>query len=363
MNDSIKIRFFFYAIKKSRYIVFLITFFCFGVQADLNVNDDLILTEGFPDKLSAFRFFEDTRSQLPAKNVIPYDLISSLFSDYTKKNRFVYVPDSLQAKYETDSVYQFPIGSALIKTFYYIKNEQLEMSEQQLLETRLLLRKNDGWHAASYAWDDAQEEARLKIAGATINTSWVDKNGKYRSVRYRVPNKNQCQECHEANKQIIPIGPKARNLNKNKYYADSEAELNQLYYWLDKKVIDFYPDSLDLVVDWQDSTKNLNTRARSYLAINCGHCHSPQGNGASSGLYLGFTEKRPIHIGVMKKPVAAGRGSGNKLYSINPGKPEESILLYRMQSMDPGIMMPESGRSLAHDEGVNLIKEWIQEMR
>ena len=345
------------------YFIFIVTFFCFEIQADVNVNDELIVSKGFPDKLSEFGFFEDAPSQIPTKNVIPYELISTLFSDYTKKNRFVYVPDSLQANYKTDAVYQFPLGSALIKTFYYIKNEQLEKSEHQLLETRLLLRKKDGWHAASYVWDDAQMEAELKIAGATINTSWVDKSGENRNVRYRVPNKNQCQECHEANKQIIPIGPKARNLNKNKKYIDADTELNQLHYWLDNKIIDYFPDLLDLVVDWRDGTENLNARARSYLAINCGHCHSPVGNGASSGLYLEFTEKRLNHLGVMKKPVAAGRGSGNRLYSINPGKPEESILLYRMQSMDPGEMMPESGRSLVHEEGVNLIKEWIREMR
>jgi hypothetical protein len=74
---------------------------------------------------------------------------------------------------------------------------------------------------------------------------------------------------------------------------------------------------------------------------------------------LEFTEKRSIHLGIKKKPVAAGRGSGNKLYSIAPGSPEESILLYRMQSIDPGIMMPESGRTLTHKEGVKLIEEWI----
>ena len=341
------------------YSLVVVFAFCFSVKAEISVNDNLILEDSFPEDLSEFGFFLDKRGQIPAQNVLPYELISSLFSDYTKKSRFVYVPESSRAAYEADMTYQFPLGSALVKTFYYIKNQQQKNPEKQLLETRLLLRKSDGWHAASYAWNDEQDEAKLKIAGTTINTSWIDEHGEKRDVRYRVPNKNQCQECHESNKQIIPIGPKARNLNKDILLPGSDKKINQLTYWLDGGIIDYYPEELDLVVDWQDDTKDLNARARSYLAINCGHCHSASGNAASSALYLEFTEKRSIHLGIKKKPVAAGRGSGNKLYSIAPGSPEESILLYRMQSIDPGIMMPESGRSLTHKEGVKLIEEWI----
>ena len=64
-------------------------------------------------------------------------------------------------------------------------------------------------------------------------------------------------------------------------------------------------------------------------------------------------------MGIFKKPVATGRGSGGYKYSIVPGKPEESILLYRMESMDPGVMMPESGRALTHKEAVEMVRDWI----
>jgi hypothetical protein len=60
--------------------------------------------------------------------------------------------------------------------------------------------------------------------------------------------------------------------------------------------------------------------------------------------------------------VAAGRGSGGFRYDVFPGHPEESILLHRMKSLDPGVMMPEMGRKLVHDEGVALIEEWIRSL-
>jgi len=340
---------------------FLIIFCSLGQAAD-GVRDEYIIAKKFPERLSDFQFFQGMSSHLPAENVIPYELISSLFSDYTLKERFIYIPDKLVARYSKDSTYEFPVGSALIKTFYYKKDERNAGTEVQLLETRLLLKKFTGWDAASYVWNDDQDEALLRVAGATINTSWIDQSGKQMSVRYRVPNKNQCQECHESNNDIKPIGPKVINLNKNIRHPVSSEAVNQLDYWLESGMIYHYPETMESVVNWKDENNDLDARARSYLAINCGHCHIATGNGASSGLYLNFAENRPKQLGIYKKPVAAGRGSGGNLYSIMPGKADESILLYRMRSIDPGIMMPESGRSLIHEEGVHLIQQWIEEM-
>ena len=138
-----------------------------------------------------------------------------------------------------------------------------------------------------------------------------------------------------------------------------EGEFNQLDYWMTKQIIDSYPLELVSPVNWSDETQNINDRVRSYLDVNCGHCHSPTGNANSTGLYLHLDETRDIHLGIYKKPVATGRGSGGLKYSIVPGKPEESILLHRMISLDPGVMMPESGRALSHHEAVEMVREWI----
>tara|TARA_B100001109_G_scaffold41508_2_gene32882 strand:- start:860 stop:1849 length:990 start_codon:yes stop_codon:yes gene_type:complete len=321
------------------------------------VNDSLIVSDSFPNKLSDFSFFLDDSAQIPNENVIPYELISTLFSDYSYKQRWVYVPNNKKAKYEEDWVFDFPAGSALIKTFYYPIDERDPSAGKQLLETRLLLRKENGWEAVSYAWNKEQNEAFKKVAGKTINVAWIDFTGAERDVRYRVPNVNQCKECHAAEDKITPIGPKARNINKD--FEFKEGNFNQLVYWMNREIIDEYPLELKSPVDWTDETKDINDRVRSYLDVNCGHCHSPTGNANSTGLYLHLNETRDIHLGKYKKPVATGRGSGGFKYSIVPGKPEESILLHRMASMDPGVMMPESGRALTHEEAVDMVREWI----
>ena len=324
------------------------------------IDNDLILQEKFPKKLSDFAFFKDIHAQIPADGVVPYELISSLFSDYSYKQRWVYIPESKKASFRKDEVFDFPVGSALIKTFYYPIDERNLSLGKKLMETRLLLRKQNGWEAVSYAWNEDQDEAIIKKAGKTILTDWIDFKGKSRSVRYRVPNKNQCKECHAKNDAVMPIGPKARNLNKIYDYHDES--INQLTKWMKLEYIDNIQIDLNTPVDWKDDTYSLDERVRSYLDINCGHCHISSGGANSTGLYLDLTETRPTHLGINKKPVATGRGSGGYEFSISPGKAEESILLHRMISTDPGVMMPESGRSLTHSEAIEMIKEWIAVM-
>ena len=326
----------------------------------LAVNDELILAEDFPTKLSEFTFFNDKSAQVPAEGVIPYDLISTLFSDYSYKQRWVYVPKNKKAEYREDWVFDFPVGSVLIKTFYYLHDERNPELGKNLLETRLLIRKEDQWHAVSYAWNEEQNEAFIKKAGKTIKTSWIDEFGEEKQVRYRVPNKNQCKECHAANDLITPIGPKARNLNKIYNYDDGS--FNQLTYWIKKDFINSLPTNIKSPVDWTNEDLDLDSRVRSYLDINCGHCHATTGVANSTGLYLHLNEDRDAHLGIYKKPVATGRGSGGNLYSLVPGKPEESIMLYRMISKDPGVMMPESGRSLTHQEAIVMVRDWIKQM-
>ena len=80
-----------------------------------------------------------------------------------------------------------------------------------------------------------KDEAFLSIAGKTIPTKFINNNGELKDVRYRVPNINQCKECHQVNKTITPIGPKARNLNTAYAYGDEidESVRKMAQTWLD----------------------------------------------------------------------------------------------------------------------------------
>lgn len=335
-------------------VIFLI---CFSSQAYTSSAFNLVDFSKAPRFLSEFGFFQDMQNQIPSKGVHPYSLVNPLFSDQTDKLRFVYVPEGQKLGYVKDKVFIFPVGSTLIKTFAYLNNNG--PMEQQLLETRLLINTNAGWKAISYVWNAEQTDAKRAIAGATIPTSFIDSSGEIVDVRYRAPNQNQCKECHQVNKVMTPIGPKARNMNKVLDYRSGE--MNQLLYWAALGWIDSKLDS-NSISSYADVNASLDDRARAYLDINCGHCHIPGGSADTTGLYLNYTEENREQLGIYKKPVAAGRASGNLKYSIVPGHADDSIMLFRMNSLDPGIMMPESGRALADEAGIELIKNWINKL-
>ena len=332
-------------------VLFIVAFLSQSIFA---VNDEAIMSKKPEAKLSDYGFFKSHKDQIPNNNVHKYFLQTPLFSDYSLKDRFVYIPQGKKAIHSLDRVYEFPIGSALVKTFSY---EMASNENKVLLETRLLLLQETGWSAHTYVWDESQEDAYLKVSGKTIEGIEFLYEGKPKKVNYRVPNQNQCKECHLSGDKIIPIGPKSRNLNFE--VIQNNKIINQIDYWIENGLVEIHQPQ-QVVADWQNIKESLDDRARAYLDVNCGHCHMPGGSADTTGLYLTVNEKDIRKLGVNKPPVAAGRASGNLMYSIVPGKPDKSILLYRMKSQDPGIMMPESGRALAHSEGIRLIESWIK---
>jgi uncharacterized repeat protein (TIGR03806 family) len=327
-----------------------------------SVNDAALLNHRPAKWLSAYNLFADGRAQVPNDGVVPYDLTVPLFTDYAHKYRFAYVPQGRPAAYDDREVFDFPVGSVLVKTFAYPADFRAPEDNIRLVETRLLIHQEAGWNAWAYDWNEDMSDARLKVAGKTMPMSWTDETGTERSTVYVVPNKNQCKGCHTFNKEFSPIGPKARNLNRDFRYDTGTA--NQLAFWQDHGLLTGAPapEKAPRVPAMDDQTASLDARARAYLDINCAHCHRAEGPGSTSGLFLTVWEDNKTAWGYKKRPVAAGRGSGGFTYDIDPGKPGQSILIYRLHSTDPGVMMPEVGRTMVHDEGLALLREWINQI-
>jgi uncharacterized repeat protein (TIGR03806 family) len=313
--------------------------------------------------LSEYGFFEGNLADLqPASNVVPYELNTPLFSDYAYKKRFIYFPEGIPARYQEKEVLDFPVGTILIKNFYYPNDFRDAAKGKRILETRLLVHEEKGWKPLSYLWNEEQTNASFEILGATIPVQWTHDDGQTKQTNYIVPNLNQCKSCHVKDKMLVPIGPTARQLNWKNQFDEEENQLDYLAahgYLTDLPAAENRP-ALPL---WNDPhSGTLQQRALAYLDINCGSCHNPEGSAKTSGLNLTVFETDPYKLGLMKPPVAAGKASGNLLYDIVPGKPEASILLHRMKSTTPDVMMPELGRTLVHEEGVELIRQWIAEM-
>ena len=145
---------------------------------------------------------------------------------------------------------------------------------------------------------------------------------------------------------MLPIGPKARHLNRDFAYADGKE--NQLAHWSRLGVLAGAPapEQAPRLAVWDDpKTGTLDARARAWLEINCAHCHNPEGPARNSGLDLLASQQNPTSFGVMKPPVAAGIGSGGLPYDIVPGKPDQSILAFRIASTHPGRHDARTGKA------------------
>jgi uncharacterized repeat protein (TIGR03806 family) len=333
---------------------------CLGAApAPGGVALDVLLAAKPAPTLADYRLFTDDNAQHPNAGVTPYALNTPLFSDYAEKTRFVFLPSGTRAKYRPTGPLDLPVGAALIKTFAYPADFRRPGEHVRKLETRLLIHRRSGWTAQTYVWNAEQTSAVLKRAGPRLDVSFVDAKGQTRQVDYKVPNSNQCKECHSLSGRIAPIGVKARNLNGDFAYA--EGVENQLAHWSRTGLLDGAPspDKAPRTAKWDDASQPLEARARAYLDGNCGHCHNARGMASNTGLFLDLEEARPNRLGFGKRPVAAGKGSGDLEVDIVPGHPDASIIAYRMASTDPGVMMPELGRSLVHDEGLALVRDYI----
>lgn len=308
------------------------------------VSDAAVTGAAFPRNLSEFGFFADGARQLPAVGVTPYALNTPLWSDGAEKLRFIYLPEGTQLAADGEGLLTFPVGAAIIKTFAFGAG-----AERRLIETRVLLHRKDGWVALPYRWNAEQTEATLALAGGRLDL--VTPAGE--AISYGIPNKNQCKTCHSKDGQVIPIGPKARNVSAE-----------WLWTMRGKGVLAGDISNGNRLPDWRThATGPAEPLARAYLDVNCAHCHQPGGGASNSGLDLRWEQSDAHAIGIMKRPVAAGRGAGGHDFSVLPGQPDASILLYRMDSDEPGIAMPELGKASVDKDGVAVVRRWIAEMQ
>ncbi len=337
------------------------------------------IDEGLPQDLADWGMVgvRDGRMIL-AEGAQAYELNTPLFTDYAGKLRTVWMPKWQAATWSDDEAFDFPVGTVITKTFFYRKaadgavapadglklsetGDGLDLSTIRLVETRILVRRTGGWVALPYVWDETQRTATLKRTGQSIALT-LARSGRSDRFTYQVPNVNQCSGCHatdHAAKALQPIGLKARHLDRD--VAVAGTGFNQLARLEAIGYLRGLPAQRPGGVDWLDEAQPLDARARAWLDINCAHCHSPTGPADTSGMYLTPAASGP-RLGLCKPPIAAGQGTGGFRYGIHPGKPAESILVYRTASLDPGAMMPELGRALVQGEAVDLLRRWVAAM-
>ena len=337
------------------------------------------LSERPPERLSHMRLLQwnpDTEQIEYNARVVPYDLNTALFSDFALKARAVYVPEGQTIAYDPAMPFDFPVGTVIVKTFYFPADFRAPTQDITLIETRVLRRNADGWEAWPYIWNEAQTEAFLEVGGETRPLSFVDGEGATQTANYLVPQRNQCGSCHSRNvgdrgrATLTPIGPTARHLNRSYPYVSGTD--NQLEHLSALGVLSGLPALAEVPASFDASAhasadaipdEEVERAARDYLDVNCAHCHDPLGpQGVTSQLFLNHDNEDEFRLGFCKRPGSAGEGTGGLTYDIVPGDPDQSILVFRVETTEVGAMMPLLGRSLQDPYGATLVRRWIAAM-
>ena len=303
----------------------------------------------FPTTLSQTGCFSasDPSQALPA--LIPYDVVSPLWSDAAQKRRYFSIPDGSQIGVDDNGKFEFPVGSMLFKEF--------RAGDGSLLETRMLVKHaSQSWGAYSYAWNVSQTDANLVTTGLYLKQhDWF------------IPSQTQCLSCHlqivdNATTALkdISIGLEYAQLNQTMVYPTAR-RANQIDTLLHIGVLDAsqithnYPGLINPLTPDAD----LDSAARSYLHANCAHCHQPDGlTGSNMNLLISasFSDSNTCDA-IPTDPTRWG----TQVKLISPGHPEYSLISLRMSDLGSA-RMPPVGSAINDDAAVNLINAWIAQI-
>jgi len=296
----------------------------------------------FKENLSEMNVFEGQLADLiPSNDVHLYELNTTLFTDYCQKQRLIRLPEGETMDYNNNDLLPlYPDNTLIAKTFYYNIDDRNPSLGKQLIETRILLKIDGNWQVGNYIWNDAQTDAIYRETGSEIPISYTNTQGNDINLNYIIPSKQECFNCHNNNDSTFPIGMKLRNMN----FFPSYTNQNQLDYFNDNGLLSGIPGTsgISVLPDWTDDANySLSERSRAYMDVNCAHCHQP--GGFTPPVYeMDFRYETPFDES----------GIFDSRFGITS----------RFESTTPYYRMPQLGRTVVHEEALDMLTEYINSL-
>ncbi len=310
-----------------------------------------------PQTLADTGAFADLASLAPAAGVLPYAVNAPFWSDGAIKRRWFSVPDPEQRiGFAAQGPWSFPNGSVWVKHF------DLELtvgdpSTRRRLETRFIVKHEDGVYGLTYRWNEAQDNAMLVPEEGMDETFTIQDQGVMREQVWRYPSRSECLSCHSDVSGGV-LGFDTAQLNRDTDLAgrmeNQVLALSAAGYFETEVEME---SVVDRVVPAGEASASLEERVNSYLATNCSQCHQP--GGPAIGLWdarlpVGLEEGGIVDGALANPAVHPGRRI------VVPGDPRASELWRRMTSQGLD-RMPPVGSNRVDSEGLELVREWIAE--
>jgi uncharacterized repeat protein (TIGR03806 family) len=320
-----------------------------------------------PARLSDTGAFTNLATLAPVAGMIPLAPASPLWSDNASKQRWIVIPndgvrDTAEEKigFSENDPWTFPVGSVFVKHFE-LPASASNPSSVYRLETRFLVHGEDGYFAFTYRWNQDGTEAYLAKDGASASYSVVSAQGTTVNQVWDFPGQAACMDCHQAAAGRV-LGVKTRSLNWTYNYIDLPAQ-NQLLYLSSKGL--FQQDLTSSQVagfmaakDLGDTSATVEHRVRSYIDMNCSHCHMPGGVAGRATFDARMTTPLELAQLIDAAPQADNVGLVNPKL-IKPGDPANSVFAFRDSSRNPLIQMPPVGTRSVDFKYMSLLNNWI----
>ncbi|MGB0591061.1 MAG: PQQ-dependent sugar dehydrogenase [Myxococcota bacterium] len=310
----------------------------------------------FPQTLSATGCFASLRTMTPVSGVVPYELNHPFWSDGAEKSRWMVLPDGGQITFSPAGEWEVPLGTLFIKHFEIDTVEDGVMTRTKL-ETRFLVQEDNGVRGYTYRWDDDGSDATLLQSGATRTLTVPDEVSGEVTFQWQYPARHQCKACHTPEAGSM-LGTETAQLNR---VVDLHGVTeNQIVTWANWGLFTGASSPADLsglaahpALD--DETQSVESRARSWLHVNCASCHMGEASGAEMDLRVGTDL---AEMAVCNETPGKGDLGVTDAVLLAPGSPQSSIL-YRRAAGEPPARMPPVASARHDAQGVSLLEAWI----
>jgi len=332
-----------------------------GTLHRLVPNPSATANLNFPRKLSETGLFASVKGHTLAPGVIPYSINAPAWMDGATAERFFALPGVTQfGLHEKTDVYMgwmkgewaFPEDSVIGKTLAVDAEDG-----KRRLETQVLHLDGDTWRAYTYIWNDEQTDAELAPAEGLDRTVTVTKKGGPAAKQvWHFASRTECILCHTTRAGSIhafTVGQMNRDHQYGEVIADQLKTLDHI--GLFGKPL---PGVLTRAASPHDASLSLDERARSYLHVNCAHCHR-RGGGGTAAIDL------QSNLKLDKTNLASRPTQGTfdifDAHVLAPGDPYRSVLYYRLAKLGRG-HMPQFGCNVVDEAGLKLVHDWIRSM-
>lgn len=314
------------------------------------------LNDGFPHALADTGLFTDASALTPAPGLVAYDVNLPFWSDHAIKRRWFGIPDpTAMVGFSREGNWTLPAGMVWVKHFD-IETTRGNPATKKRLETRVLVRNDNGSYGVSYRWNDAGTVATLALGeGEEFDVAITDGSSSF-NQRWRIPSRAECSTCHSAQAGHA-LSFRARQLNRSGSIAGTAGNFIQLL--ADSMYLsglDSPPPLLPRHVAPDEIDFTSEERARAYLEVNCAYCHN---NGGTVPAQWDARASLPLFETGMINGVAQNGTVSPSHRLIVPGNDQASVIVNRAAARNGYTRMPPLGSNVIDQVGVQLLTDWI----